>query len=123
MLGAAREAIRSRQVAVAPTCGFHHAGYAKADAFCTFNGLMVTALALKAEGLAQHIGILDFDMHYGDGTENIIQRLSTDFVNHYTAAEEYHSVSKASEFLARIPELVAMMEGCGVLLYQAGAET
>jgi acetoin utilization deacetylase AcuC-like enzyme len=37
MLGAARDAIRSGRVAVAPTCGFHHAGYAKADAFCTFN--------------------------------------------------------------------------------------
>lgn len=53
MLAAAREALRNGQVAVAPTCGFHHARHAKADAFCTFNGLMVTALALKAEGLAQ----------------------------------------------------------------------
>jgi acetoin utilization deacetylase AcuC-like enzyme len=75
MLGAARDAIRSGLVAVAPTCGFHHAGHAKAGAFCTFNGLMVTALALNAEGLSQRVGILDFDQHYGDGTEEIIQTL------------------------------------------------
>ena len=122
MLGTAREAIRSGQVAVAPTCGFHHAGYAKADAFCTFNGLMVTALALKAEALAQRVGILDFDQHYGDGTENIIQTLGTDFVRHYTSAEHFHHVSQAEEFLTKIPELVGARKDCDVLLYQAGAD-
>jgi acetoin utilization deacetylase AcuC-like enzyme len=122
MLSAAREAIRNGLVAVAPTSGFHHAGHAKADAFCTFNGLMVSALALKADGLAQRIGILDFDMHYGDGTEDIIKTLGIDFVRHYTAAEEYHQVSQAPEFLAKVPELVAAMRDCDVILYAAGAD-
>jgi acetoin utilization deacetylase AcuC-like enzyme len=122
MLGAAREAIRNGQVAVAPTCGFHHACHALADKFCTFNGLMVTALALKQEGLADRVGILDFDQHYGDGTEEIIQTLRTDFVKHYTAAEFYHQESQADEFLGRVPELVAAMKDCDVLLYQAGAD-
>jgi acetoin utilization deacetylase AcuC-like enzyme len=122
MLGAAREAIRNGQVAVAPTCGFHHACHALADKFCTFNGLMVTAMALKAEGLADRVGILDFDQHYGDGTEEIIRTLRTDFVKHYTAAEFYHQESQAAEFLSRVPELVAAMKGCDVLLYQAGAD-
>jgi acetoin utilization deacetylase AcuC-like enzyme len=122
MLCAAREAIRNKHVGVAPTCGFHHAGYAKADAFCTFNGLMVAALALKAEGLAQRVGILDFDMHYGDGTENIIQTLGADFVRHYTSAEDYHAVSQAGEFLAKIPDLVGAMKDCDVVLHQTGAD-
>jgi acetoin utilization deacetylase AcuC-like enzyme len=122
MLGAAREAIRNGQVAVAPTCGFHHACHALADKFCTFNGLMVTALAVKAEGLTDRVGILDFDQHYGDGTEEIIQTLRTDFVKHYTAAEFYHQESQAKEFLSRVPELVAAMKDCDVLLYQAGAD-
>jgi acetoin utilization deacetylase AcuC-like enzyme len=122
MLGAAREAIHNGQVAVAPTCGFHHACHAVADKFCTFNGLMVSALAVKAEGLADRVGILDFDQHYGDGTEEIIQALRTDFVKHYTAAEFYHQESQADEFLSRVPELVAAMKDCDVLLYQAGAD-
>jgi acetoin utilization deacetylase AcuC-like enzyme len=122
MLSAARGAIRNGQVAVAPTSGFHQAGHAKADAFCTFNGLMVSALALKAEGLAQRIGILDFDMHYGDGTQDIIKTLGIDFVTHYTAAEEFHQVSQAPVFLANVPELVAAMGGCDVILYAAGAD-
>jgi acetoin utilization deacetylase AcuC-like enzyme len=122
MLSAAREALRNGQVAVAPTSGFHHAGYAKADAFCTFNGLMVTALALKAEGLAERVGILDLDQHYGDGTEDIIQTLEIDFVRHYTSAEHYNLESQALEFLGRVPELVASMKDCDVVLYQAGAD-
>jgi len=122
MLCAGREAIRNGQIAVAPTCGFHHAGYAKADAFCTFNGLMVAALALKAEGLAERVGILDFDMHYGDGTEDIIQTVGTDFIRHYTSAEEYSQESQAEEFLARIPELVSAMKDCDVVLHQTGAD-
>ncbi len=122
MLEAAREAIHNGQVAVAPTCGFHHACHAVADKFCTFNGLMVSALAVKAEGLADRVGILDFDQHYGDGTEEIIQTLQTDFVKHYSAAEFYHQESQAEEFLSCVPELVAEMKDCDVLLYQAGAD-
>jgi acetoin utilization deacetylase AcuC-like enzyme len=122
MLGAAREALRTGAVAIAPTCGFHHAGYAKADAFCTFNGLMVTALALKAEGRIERIGILDFDQHYGDGTQNIIETLKTDFVQHYTAGEHFHDAARADEFLEQIPSIVSAMEGCDLILYQAGAD-
>src|ERR1022692_2692506 len=85
MLSAATEAIRNGQVAVAPTSGFHHAGHSTVAGFCTFNGLMVSALAIKAAGLVQRVGILDFDQHYGDGTDNIIQTLGIDFLTHYTA--------------------------------------
>jgi|SRR5271165_5623895 len=122
MLAAAREALRNGQVAVAPTCGFHHAQYAKADAFCTFNGLMVTALALKADAFAHRVGILDLDQHYGDGTEEIIRTLGVDFVNHYSSAEEYNWPSQANEFLTRLPALVAGMKDCDIVLYQAGAD-
>ncbi len=122
ILGAAREAIRNRRVAVAPTCGFHHARYAKADALCTFNGLMIAALTLKAGGLAQRVGILDFDMRYGDGTENIIQRFGADFVSQYTAAEYYHSASQVETFFGRVPDLVARMRHCDLAPYQAGAD-
>ena len=122
MLAAAREALRNGRVAVAPTCGFHHAQYAKADAFCTFNGLMVTGLALKAEGLAQRVGILDLDQHYGDGTEDIINTMGIDFVTHFSSAENYNWESQAAEFLEMVPQFVATMRDCDVVLYQAGAD-
>jgi acetoin utilization deacetylase AcuC-like enzyme len=122
MLSAAREAIRNGQVAAAPVSGFHHAGHSTVGGFCTFNGLMVSALAIKAAELVQRVGILDFDQHYGDGTDNVIETLGIDFVTHYSAGAYYHSESQASEFLRQIPELVASMNNCDVVLYQAGAD-
>lgn len=123
MLAAAREAIRNRKVAVAPCSGFHHAGYTSAFGYCTFNGLMVTAMMLKAEGLVNRVGILDFDMHYGDGTDQLIKHHdAATWIEHYTAGGEYLYASQSGEFLARIPEWVAGMQDCDVILYQAGAD-
>ena len=75
MLSAGREAVKNGMTAVAPCSGFHHAGFADAFEYCTFNGLMVTACALKQEGAVSRVGILDFDMHDGDGTQAIIEHL------------------------------------------------
>ena len=123
MLAAAREAIRNRKVAVAPCSGFHHAGYTSAFGYCTFNGLMVAALALHAEGVASRVGILDFDMHYGDGSVELIKHHQADsWIEHYTAGREYDSAFQANDFMARIPERVADMSDCDVILYQAGAD-
>jgi acetoin utilization deacetylase AcuC-like enzyme len=122
MLSAAREAIRNGALAVAPVSGFHHAKFSEASKFCTFNGLVVAALALKAEALANCIGILDFDAHYGDGTSEIIQRLGANFIKHYSAGADFLYAHQAKEFLGMIPALVASMLNCQVLLYQAGAD-
>ena len=122
MLSAAREALRNGRVAAAPCSGFHHAGYASAGGFCTFNGLMVTAMALHASGEATRVGILDFDQHYGDGTDNIIDRLHINWINHYSAGEHYGFATEARRFLSSIPGLVAAMKDCDVILYQAGAD-
>lgn len=123
MLSAAREAINNGKVAVAPCSGFHHAGYASAFGYCTFNGLMVTAMVLKSEGLVTKVGILDFDMHYGDGTDALIEHhKAASWIKHYSAGREYLNAQQADEFLARIPALVADMRDCDLILYQAGAD-
>jgi acetoin utilization deacetylase AcuC-like enzyme len=123
MLAAARVAIRNSKVAVAPCSGFHHAGYQSASGYCTFNGLMVTAMVLKTEGVINRIGILDFDMHYGNGTDEIIKRLQAEsWIEHYTAGREYESAHQAEDFLSRIRERVEEMRDCDVILYQAGAD-
>ena len=104
MLSAAREALKNRIGAIAPCSGFHHAGYDFAGGYCTFNGLMVTAAVLLAEGSAHKVGILDFDQHWGNGTQDIIDRLHLDdAVVHYSPSE-YSRPAKAEAFLAAIPE-------------------
>jgi acetoin utilization deacetylase AcuC-like enzyme len=123
MLSAARRAIQNRKVAVAPCSGFHHAHFTSAKGYCTFNGLMVTAFVLNAEGLVNQVGILDFDMHYGDGTDELIKHhQAASWIEHFTAGREYLSPRQATDFLARIPEWVADMQDCDVILYQAGAD-
>ena len=123
MLSAARHVLARGGVASAPCSGFHHARFASATGFCTFNGLMVTAAVLHAEGRARRIGILDCDMHYGDGTDDIIEKLrARDWVRHFTAGRDYTRARQADEFLVRLPRIVAEMGDCDVVLYQAGAD-
>lgn len=51
----------------------HHAGRRNAAGFCLFNNLAVGAAhALGHHGL-ERIAIIDFDVHHGDGTEDIFR--------------------------------------------------
>ena len=122
MLSAARAALENQRGAIAPCSGFHHAGYDFAGGYCTFNGLMVTAAVLLAEGKVRKIGILDFDQHWGDGTQDIIDRLHLGSeVVHYSPSE-YSRRTKAEAFLAAIPTILERFAGCDLVLYQAGAD-
>jgi acetoin utilization deacetylase AcuC-like enzyme len=122
MLSAARWAIAHGGVAAAPCSGFHHARFRGPGGFCTFNGLMVTALALADQGLARSVGILDFDQHYGDGTDDILAVLGIERVVHVTAGRENFTRNDAPRFLAAIERWVDRMAACDVILYQAGAD-
>jgi acetoin utilization deacetylase AcuC-like enzyme len=123
MLAAAREALANGRVAVSPSCGFHHAGYKSSAMFCTFNGLMVTAMVLRREERIRKIGILDFDHHIGNGTDDLIGRhVAQDWVRHYTAGVTYSRPEQAEEFLWLVPYIVETMGDCDLILYQAGAD-
>lgn len=51
----------------------HHAGKRNSAGFCIFNHIAVAAMhALTHYGL-QRIAIIDFDVHHGDGTEDIFK--------------------------------------------------
>lgn len=119
LLSAARAALDNGRVACSPTSGFHHAGLAFGYGYCTFNGLMVAAMALKAEGKVQRIGILDCDQHYGDGTADIMARRQVDWIRH--VSQERWGAEQAKPFLAGLVHVVSDFEDCDLLLYQAGA--
>ena len=121
MLAAAYSAKR-HGIAVAPCSGFHHAGWAQAADFCTFNGLMITARVLLQGGSASRVGVLDADMHYGDGTDEIIAVLGETRVEHYSVGEHLHHPDDAARFLEELLALLDRFIGCDVLLYQAGAD-
>jgi acetoin utilization deacetylase AcuC-like enzyme len=48
----------------------HHATPDRAMGFCLFNNVAVAARALQAEGLADRVLILDWDVHHGNGTQD-----------------------------------------------------
>lgn len=122
MVAATLHAIEGRTFACAPVSGFHHAMHAEIGVYCTFNGLIVAAQRARAAGLAERVGILDYDMHYGDGTDDIIKKMELRFITHYTAGKEFKKPAQAERFLAAVPEHVRSMRQCQVILYQAGAD-
>jgi acetoin utilization deacetylase AcuC-like enzyme len=64
-------ALRNAFCAVRPPG--HHAGRHQGAGFCFFNNVVVAARhALERHGL-KRVAIVDFDVHHGNGTEDIIQ--------------------------------------------------
>jgi acetoin utilization deacetylase AcuC-like enzyme len=50
----------------------HHATYSRAMGFCVFNSIAIAAKhALERHGL-ERVAIVDFDVHHGNGTEDIL---------------------------------------------------
>ncbi|MFT3711525.1 MAG: hypothetical protein QM817_28145 [Archangium sp.] len=121
MRSAAMHAWRNGGVAVAPCSGFHHAGWKHTAGFCTFNGLMVTAMALHDAG-AKRVGILDCDHHEGDGTDDILRTLNVDWVDHFTVGGRWSRPRDVSAFFKALPSVLEEMSSCDVVLYQAGAD-
>lgn len=52
----------------------HHAGAATPMGFCLFNHAAVAARHALAECGAQRVAILDFDVHHGNGTQDIFEQ-------------------------------------------------
>jgi acetoin utilization deacetylase AcuC-like enzyme len=123
MRDASEHALR-HGVACAPVSGFHHAGYDFAGGFCTFNGLMVAAIDLKRKGLANRIAILDLDMHYGNGTQDILDILDPNMLEHFSQSFQ---AEEAEEFLYNLPIYIQKWternEPLDLLMYQAGADS
>lgn len=51
----------------------HHAERHRAMGFCFFNGAAVAALHARVRWGLQRVAVLDFDVHHGNGTQDIFQ--------------------------------------------------
>jgi len=60
----------------------HHAGKERVAGFCYINNLAVAVARLQKKKAGLKIGIIDFDVHHGDGTESLVLgRENTTFVS------------------------------------------
>jgi acetoin utilization deacetylase AcuC-like enzyme len=114
---------RTKSISASLTSGFHHACYDHGGGFCTFNGLVIAAQILKVRYGLSRVGIIDFDQHYGDGTEQIIQKLSLNYIVHYTLGGTNVTSNSADNWLDTLEDkLFHQFAQCSVILYQAGAD-
>ena len=119
---ASEEAYKTKTITASLTSGFHHACFNHGGGFCTFNGLVVSAQILRMK-YGCRVGIFDADQHYGDGTDNIINKLELDYISHYTLGNTGVSSSNAEKWLTDLEGiLLAKFADVDVLFYQAGAD-
>lgn len=57
----------------------HHAEYDEAMGFCYFNNVAVAARYLQKQWGIGRVGIVDFDVHHGNGTQHIFEKDPTVF--------------------------------------------
>lgn len=112
-------------VSASLTSGFHHARYSSARGYCTFNGLMVAAVALIDAGHASRVAIVDCDFHYGDGTQSLIKLLNLhEQVLHVSFGKAFRRRDQADTYLSAVRDLPLDFGGFQpqIVLFQAGAD-
>ena len=82
----------------------HHASAGSAWGFCYFTNMAVAIEALKAQKQIQTAYVLDIDLHFGDGTVNILENKS------YVAVHNVHATSRDSY----LKEIAYELDRCDV---------
>jgi acetoin utilization deacetylase AcuC-like enzyme len=79
----------------------HHASAASAWGFCYFNNMAVALETLRREQRIETACVLDFDLHYGDGTVNILAKGDWVEVINLEAQDRRRYLADAEEAMAR----------------------
>ena len=123
MVAATLHSLQTGETTFSPTSGAHHAGYNHGGGYCTFNFLVLAAVKACEDG-ARKIGIIDCDMHYGDGTEDILRKLGLRYVRHYSFGGDTLACRESSGlWLDRLPLIAkSIAQEVDVIIYNAGAD-
>ena len=78
----------------------HHANQSTSSGFCVFNNVAIATAYAKSKGVGR-IAILDFDVHHGNGTQDIFMNHSVLFCSLFqylypnTAIENHQSLTNS----------------------------
>ncbi len=91
----------------------HHASSGHSWGFCYFNNVAVSVERLRRKGLVKRVLIVDFDLHYGDGTANVFAGNPDVTYYHLPGGDRVHQLSQLSAFLSEAGDydLVAVSAG------------
>ena len=87
--------IRNAFVATRPPG--HHATPGQAMGFCLFNNIALTARWLQAEGYADRVLIIDWDVHHGNGTQEAFYGDATVYFLSLHQSPHYPGTGSANE--------------------------
>lgn len=113
-------AIRASELACAgePAFGLirppgHHASPDRSWGFCYFNNLAISVEKLRREGKIRSVFILDFDLHFGDGTARIFEADAEVSYYHVPSGDRARQLEALSDYLrtAKKYDLVAVSAG------------
>jgi acetoin utilization deacetylase AcuC-like enzyme len=111
---AAGGAVQAAEIGLAEPCFAlirppgHHASADSCWGFCYFNNMAVALESLKRRNKIRTAYVLDIDLHYGDGTENILG--AKDYVTVYNV-KAYHRASYLDEVAGEMKACRADMIG------------
>ncbi len=91
----------------------HHASPGSSWGFCWFNNVAIAVEKLRAAGRIKKAIVVDFDLHYGDGTANIFARVPE---------VAYHHVEGYTRqvFLDDLKEFLEARQDCDLVAVSAG---
>jgi acetoin utilization deacetylase AcuC-like enzyme len=90
----------------------HHASAGSCWGFCFFNNMAVAVEALKQQGRIRSAYILDFDLHFGDGTENILGRKGYVSIHNPGSYDREAYLQEVAQELERFPaDLIGISAG------------
>ncbi len=91
----------------------HHASPDSCWGFCYFNNIAIAIRKLMKTGKSAKILILDFDLHFGDGTENAL--------GGFPEVAYFHPESSdRAEFISKVQKRLERAEGIDLLAVSAG---
>jgi len=90
----------------------HHASGDSSWGFCYFNNMAVALQALKRRKRLKSAYVLDIDLHYGDGTVNILESKNYVTVHNVTASDRRDYLSEIEKGLSDFPvDLIGISAG------------